>query len=80
MQGNYPHRIGLCNDNPENAVGKFGHLAQAMLQFSIELIILDNIRLLHGPLDPCHLNLPLSDTPKSMLRILKVTHLSLLTI
>ena len=80
MQGNYPHRIAFCNDNPENAIGKFGHLAQSMLQTGIELIILDNVRPLHGPLDPCQLNLPLGDTPKSVLRILKVTHLILLGI
>ena len=80
MQGDYPHWIRLSNDNPENAVGKCRHLAQAMFQFRIELIILDNIRLRNGPLDPCHLNLPLGDTPKSVLRILKVTHLMLLGI
>ena len=41
MQGDYPHWIRLSNDNPENAVGKCRHLAQAMFQFRIELIILD---------------------------------------
>ena len=80
MQGNYPHWIRLSNDNPENTISKCRHLAQAMFQFRIELIILDNIRLRNGPLDSCHLNLPLGDTPKSVLRILKVTHLMLLGI
>jgi hypothetical protein len=80
MQGDYSHRIGLGNDNPENTIGKFGHLAQAMLKFGIEFIVLNNVRLGYYPLDPCHLNLPLGDTPDSVLRILKVTHRSFLAV
>ena len=78
MHGNYPHRIALCNDNPENAIGKFGHLAQAMLKFGIEFIVLNNVRLGYYPLDPRHWDLSLYHSAKSVLRILEVAHQSLL--
>jgi hypothetical protein len=78
MQGNYPHRIGLGNDSPENTIGKFGHLAQAMLKFGIEFIVLNNVRLGYYPLDPRHWDLSLYHSPKSVPRKLEIAHRILL--
>jgi len=74
MQGDYAHWNRLRNDNPKDAIGKFGHLAQAVLQLLIKLIILDKIWLRHDPFDPGSLNLPLCHTANSVLRILKIAH------
>jgi hypothetical protein len=74
MHGDYAHRNRFSNDNPKDAVGKFGHLTQAVLQLRVKLIIFNKIWLRHDPFDPGSLNLSLCHATDSVLRILKIAH------
>ena len=69
MHCHHWYGVNFCNNNPEDTIGKLGHSAQAMLQFGVKLVVLDNIGRSDNEFDPSSLKLPFGHTVEGMLSV-----------